>query len=113
MRILIIVQLIDMLDKAPRLSISNIIWILSSDTICQLNQLFWNSEAEMLSIKEMSMDMDTVCLYQQSGGASSLKTEAYRIYSDQGNQFKNTLYMVFDSLIVQVSAQIYVSRRTL
>ena len=94
-------------------SLSNVIWILSSDTICQLNQLFSNSEAEMLSIKEMSMDMDTVCLYQQSGGASSLKTEAYRIYSDQGNQFKNTLYMVFDSLIVQVSAQIYVSRRTL
>ena len=26
-------------DKAPRLSISIVIWILSSDTICQLNQL--------------------------------------------------------------------------
>ena len=35
------------LDKAPRLS--NDIWILSSDTICQLNQLFSNSEAAMLS----------------------------------------------------------------
>ena len=34
-------------DKAPRLSISNDNWILSSDTvtICQLNQLFSNSEA--------------------------------------------------------------------
>ena len=37
------------LDKAPRPSISNGIWILSSDTICQLNQLFSNSEAAMLS----------------------------------------------------------------
>ena len=27
---------------------SNDIWILSSDTICQLNQLFSNSEAKML-----------------------------------------------------------------
>ena len=36
-------------DKAPRPSISNVIWILSSDTICQLNQLFSNSEAAMLS----------------------------------------------------------------
>ena len=30
---LLIVQHIDVLDKAPRLSISNVIWILSSDTI--------------------------------------------------------------------------------
>ena len=30
----LIVQHIDVLDKAPRLSISNVIWILSSDTIC-------------------------------------------------------------------------------
>ena len=37
-------------EKAPRLSISNIIWILSShtDTICQLSQLYSNSEAAML-----------------------------------------------------------------
>ena len=34
-------------DKAPCLS--NDIWILSSDTICQLNQLFSNCEAAMLS----------------------------------------------------------------
>ena len=35
------------LDKAPRPSNSNVIWILSSDTdtICELNQLFSNSEA--------------------------------------------------------------------
>ena len=39
------------LDKAPLLSISNDIWILSSDTFCQLNQLFSNSEAAMLSKK--------------------------------------------------------------
>ena len=38
-----------LLDKAPRLSISNDFWILSSDTICQLNQIFSNSEAAMLS----------------------------------------------------------------
>ena len=37
------------LDKAPRLSISIVIWILSSDTICQLNQFHTNSEAAMLS----------------------------------------------------------------
>ena len=33
-------------------SISNVIWILSSDTICQLNQLFSNSGAATLSIKQ-------------------------------------------------------------
>ena len=38
-----------MLDKAPRLSISIVIWILSSDTICQLNQFNTNSEVAMLS----------------------------------------------------------------
>ena len=37
------------LDKAPRLSISIVIWILSSDTICQLNQFNTNGEAAMLS----------------------------------------------------------------
>ena len=39
------------LDKAPRLSISIVIWILSSDTdtIFQLNQFNTNSEAAMLS----------------------------------------------------------------
>ena len=39
-----------LLDKAPRLSISIVIWILSSVTICQLNQFNTNSEAAMLSI---------------------------------------------------------------
>ena len=39
-------------DKAPRPSISNVIWILSSDTICLLNQLFSNSEAAMLFRQE-------------------------------------------------------------
>ena len=33
----------------PRLGISIVIWILSSDTICQLNQFNTNSEAAMLS----------------------------------------------------------------
>ena len=36
-------------DKAPRLSISIVIWILSSDTICQLNQFHTNGEAATLS----------------------------------------------------------------
>ena len=40
------------LDKAPRLSISIVIWILSSDTICQLNQFNTNSEAAMLSSED-------------------------------------------------------------
>ena len=40
------------IDKAPRPRISNVIWILPSDTvsICQLNQIFSNSEAAMLSM---------------------------------------------------------------
>ena len=37
------------LDKVPRLSISIVMWILSSDTICQLNQFNTNSEAAILS----------------------------------------------------------------
>ena len=32
-------------------SISNVIWILSSDNICQLNHLFSNSEAALLGLK--------------------------------------------------------------
>ena len=43
------------IDKVPRPSISNVIWILSFDTICQLNQLFSNSEAAILSILEWQM----------------------------------------------------------
>ena len=41
-------------DKAPRSGISNVLWILSSDTICQLNKLFSNSEAAMLSTMTVS-----------------------------------------------------------
>ena len=37
------------IDNAPRPSISHVIWTLSSDNICQLNQQFSNSEAAMLS----------------------------------------------------------------
>ena len=50
-------------DKAPHPSISNIIWILSCDTICQLNQLFSKSEAAMLSIpgvKDTPLYLDPV-----------------------------------------------------
>ena len=41
------------LDKAPRLGISIVIWILSSETICQLIQFNTNSEAAMLSIYDI------------------------------------------------------------
>ena len=47
-------------DKAPCLSISIVIWILSSDTVCQLNQFNTNSEAAMLSIPELSEE----CIYK-------------------------------------------------
>ena len=47
----------DWVDKAPRPSISNVIWVLSSDTICQLNQLFSNSEVAMLSMTEVLWEM--------------------------------------------------------
>ena len=43
----------DWVDKAPRPSISNVIWVLSSDNICQINQLFSNSEVAMLSMTEV------------------------------------------------------------
>ena len=41
-------------------SVSNVIWILSSDTICQLNQLFLNSEMAMLS-KQTQLEGEMVC----------------------------------------------------
>ena len=42
--------------KAPRLSISILIWILSSDTTCQLKQFNTNSEAAMLSNTEPQLN---------------------------------------------------------
>ena len=42
----------DCLDKAPRLSIRIDIWILLSDTVCQLIQFYTNSEAALLSSAE-------------------------------------------------------------
>ena len=38
-----------LLDKAPRPSISDVIWILSSDTVSSTTYIFSNSEAAMLS----------------------------------------------------------------
>ena len=38
--------------QAPRPSISNVIWVLSSDNTCQINQLFSNSDLAMLSTCE-------------------------------------------------------------
>ena len=52
-------QYLPVIDKAPRLSISIVIWILSSDTICQLNQFHTNSEAAMLS----SQHFDNILVY--------------------------------------------------
>ena len=50
-------------DFASRHSISDGIWILSSDTICQLNKLFSNSEATMLSTKTLLWDgSDSGCV---------------------------------------------------
>ena len=45
------------IDKAPRPSISNVIGILSSDTTCQLKQLFSNSEGAMLSKRGWQFNM--------------------------------------------------------
>ena len=53
------------LDKAPRLSISIVIWILSSDTFCQLNQFHTNSEAAMLFINNINILF--VCVNLQNG----------------------------------------------
>ena len=52
-----VIIIIVIIDKAPRPSISNVIWVLSSDTICQLNQLFSNSEVAMLSMTEVLWEM--------------------------------------------------------
>ena len=46
-------NLLSCVDKVPRLSISIVMWILSSDTICQLNQINTNSEAAMLSTSKL------------------------------------------------------------
>ena len=40
-------------DKAPRLSISIVTWILSSDTICQLNQLNTNMLSRLVGFPQM------------------------------------------------------------
>ena len=42
------------IHKAPRSSIGNVIWVLLSDTICQLSHLFSNREPAMLSKEEVA-----------------------------------------------------------
>ena len=59
---LAIIMMIEILDKAPRLSISIVIWILSSDTVCQLNQFNTNSEAAMLSMKYLRLSYFSVVM---------------------------------------------------
>ena len=63
-------------------SVSNVIWILSSDTICQLNQLFLNSEAAMLSRRGIIIAKGSrTQLLQHSGRGSGLdfQTESNRV----------------------------------
>ena len=48
------------LDKAPRFSIRRVIWILLSDTICQLIQFYTNSEAALLPNLEMWLNLSWV-----------------------------------------------------
>ena len=43
------------IDKAPRSSIGNVIWVLLFDTVCQLSHLFSNSEPAMLSKEEVAL----------------------------------------------------------
>ena len=59
------------LDKAHRLSINIVIWILSSDTvtICQLQQFNTNSEAAMLSTMDcLLLQVRTLHVARKSGG---------------------------------------------
>ena len=42
------------IDRAPRLSIGNVIWVLLSDIFCQLSHLFSYSEPAMLSKDEVA-----------------------------------------------------------
>ena len=50
-----------MVDKASRLSISIVIWILSSDNICQPNQFKTNSEAAMLPRIATALFVNWIC----------------------------------------------------
>ena len=59
-------------DKAPSLRISNDFWILSFDTIFQLNQLFSNSEAALLSSKAQTTGVSVQPADNQVGRISSL-----------------------------------------
>ena len=73
------------LDKAPRLS--NDIWSLSSDTICQLNQLFSNSEAAMrvpLSSSELLLTKVTPAMGRELQTLDS--REAMRLKADKADE---------------------------
>ena len=48
------------LDKAPRPSIINVIWILSSDTICQLNHIFFQIVRRQCCLSPPSSPEDKV-----------------------------------------------------
>ena len=70
------------LDKAPRLN--NDIWSLSSDTICQLNQLFSNGEAAMLSSAA-----DNVAIFPLIGHADKIHDIKGDVYPkiDRSNSY--------------------------
>ena len=78
-------------DKAPRLCISNDIWILSSDTvtICQLNQLFSNSEAASQREKATSeVDVGrSVDLFPELNSGSCCEDTCFESHSGCSQQF--------------------------
>ena len=59
-------------DKAPSLRISNDFWILSFDTIFQLNQLFSNSEAALMGLKPTRSN---VCRFLSSSQVCNQKVK--------------------------------------
>ena len=74
-----------LVDKAPRLSIRIVIWILSSDTFCQLNQSHTKSEAAMLSKDGLFQSSEKwkccekfSCAYLPNIGAHSSKVSMIR-----------------------------------
>ena len=79
-------------DKAPRLSISIVIWILSSDTdtdtICQLNQSHTNSEAAMLS---SPLPPDIFCKDQNLHQVVHLTYTIWGANEPNGREYENCI----------------------
>ena len=79
-------------DKAPRLSISIVNWILSSDTdtdtICQLNQFHTNSEAAMLS---SPLPPDIFCKDQNLHQVVHLTYTIWGANEPNGREYENCI----------------------